>query len=169
MADLVEKALPFVFAVGRIGGCGALLFLRPFLFKRINCYLKTMDVHCILEKWAVCTMVSVVSSVCIWSSICKVDGLLSFFLFFFVFQVANGNYSALFTKRRVSADDVQHRLERRNSERTGRSPALDNRSSPFLLFVFSKQICRHGDGKVKGPQTRKWPTRFKNSVLVRGK
>lgn len=47
----------------------------------------------------------------------KVDGgaallllLFDFFYFFRVldvFQVANGNYSALFTKRRVSADDVQ--------------------------------------------------------------
>jgi hypothetical protein len=40
-------------------------------------------------------------------------GLLFFFFIFYffrvldVFQVANGNYSALFTKRRVSADDVQ--------------------------------------------------------------
>jgi hypothetical protein len=48
----------------------------------------------------------------------KSMGLLFFFFFFFififrvldVFQVANGNYSALFTKRRVSADDVQQQF-----------------------------------------------------------
>jgi hypothetical protein len=119
VAHLVEKTLPWI-AVGRIGGGCDLIFLLVYFVCEMNQLLvKYLYIQVLGSSWGLYYYrLGCVECLYLVLHLQKsMVGLLFFFFFFFfifyffrvldVFQVANGNYSALFTKRRVSADDVQ--------------------------------------------------------------
>ncbi len=120
MAHLVEKTLPWI-AVGRIGGGCDLIFLLVYFVCEMNQLLvKYLYIQVLGSSWGLYYYrLGCVECLYLVLHLQKsMVGLLFFFFFIFyffrvldVFQVANGNYSALFTKRRVSADDVQQQQQ----------------------------------------------------------
>jgi hypothetical protein len=120
VAHLVEKTLPWI-AVGRIGGGCDLIFLLVYFVCEMNQLLvKYLYIQVLGSSWGLYYYrLGCVECLYLVLHLQKsMVGLLFFFFFIFyffrvldVFQVANGNYSALFTKRRVSADDVQQQQQ----------------------------------------------------------